>query len=258
MLNKQRDFLESCGVRFAATNDKVHFGVGKHSRIEFECPVEIRAGRYDVERIGAFTYIGGGDTIARNIASIGRYCAIAPNFFAGPVEHRVDCMSAHPIFEGNWRNKFPEVDAYYERNQEIVDRARKDHRDRKGDGARKVRIGNDVWIGENVFVRKGVSIGTGAVVAARSVVLNDIEPYTIVGGVPAKPIRKRFDERIVEALLATRWWDCRLEMLDGADFKDPERAVDIIRDNKSKVSNPYFEADIAVVEEDHSCDVIKA
>ena len=68
-------------------------------------------------------------------------------------------------------------------------------------------VGNDVWLGRGVTVLSGVTIGDGAVVGARSLVVKDVEPYTVVGGVPARVIRKRFDDRQIEALLAIRWWD---------------------------------------------------
>ena len=70
-----------------------------------------------------------------------------------------------------------------------------------------VIIENDVWIGSGCTIMRGTRIGTGSVVAARSAVVRDIEPYTIVGGNPAKPIKRRFTERIIQLLLATQWWD---------------------------------------------------
>lgn len=75
--------------------------------------------------------------------------------------------------------------------------------DNRGD----IVIGNDVWIGYEAVVLAGVTIGDGAIIGARAVVTRDVLPYTIVGGVPAKPIRKRFDERSIDKLLALRWWD---------------------------------------------------
>lgn len=74
-------------------------------------------------------------------------------------------------------------------------------------------IESDVWIGMDVTVMSGVTIGTGAVVAAGSVVSKDVEPYTIVGGVPCKVIKKRFDEKTIQRLLATEWWNLPEEKL---------------------------------------------
>ena len=83
--------------------------------------------------------------------------------------------------------------------------------DNRGD----ILIGNDVWIGYEAVILSGVTIGDGAIVAARSVVTKDVPPYTIVGGVPAKPIRRRFDRETIDALLELRWWDWPAEKLAG-------------------------------------------
>lgn len=68
-------------------------------------------------------------------------------------------------------------------------------------------IGNDVWIGYDAIIMPGVKIGDGAIIGTRAVVTKDIPPYTIVGGVPAKPIRKRFDDKTIEKLLSIKWWN---------------------------------------------------
>lgn len=75
--------------------------------------------------------------------------------------------------------------------------------DNKGD----IVIGNDVWIGYEAVIMAGVHIGDGAIIAARAVVTKDVPPYTIVGGTPAKEIRKRFDAEVIEQLLIQKWWD---------------------------------------------------
>jgi acetyltransferase-like isoleucine patch superfamily enzyme len=71
----------------------------------------------------------------------------------------------------------------------------------------KVFIGNDVWIGANCLIIDGVKIGDGAVIGANSVITKDVEPYLIVGGVPGKPIRKRFDDNTISKLLEFKWWN---------------------------------------------------
>ena len=75
--------------------------------------------------------------------------------------------------------------------------------DHKGD----IVIGNDVWIGYEAVIMAGVTIGNGAIIGTRAVVTKDVPPYTIVGGVPAKSIRRRFDQATIEKLEALRWWD---------------------------------------------------
>ena len=81
--------------------------------------------------------------------------------------------------------------------------------DNKGD----IVIGNDVWIGYEAVIMAGVHIGNGAIIAARAVVTKDVPPYTIVGGVPARPIRKRFDEEVIQELETLKWWDWSAEKI---------------------------------------------
>lgn len=86
-------------------------------------------------------------------------------------------------------------------------------------------IGNDVWIGQNAIVLNGVKIGDGAIVAAGAVVTKDVDPYSIVGGVPAKIIKKRFSEHVTIKLLELKWWDYGPDILYGLDIQNPEKCV---------------------------------
>ena len=81
--------------------------------------------------------------------------------------------------------------------------------DNKGD----IIIGNDVWIGYEAIIMSGVKIGDGAIIATGAVVTKDVPPYTIVGGIPAKPIRRRFDEKTIEKLRKSHWWDWSKEKI---------------------------------------------
>ena len=87
-------------------------------------------------------------------------------------------------------------------------------------------IGHDTWLGHGVVVMPGVTVGTGAVVGSGAVVTHDVEPYTVVAGVPAKVIKRRFDEATAQALTATAWWDWDHETLKErlADFSGPVEA----------------------------------
>ena len=81
--------------------------------------------------------------------------------------------------------------------------------DNKGD----IMIGNDVWIGYEAVIMQGVHIGDGAIIAARSVITRDVAPYTVVGGVPAKEIRKRFDDKTITSLMEIKWWDWKYKKI---------------------------------------------
>jgi hypothetical protein len=120
---------------------------------------------------------------------IGSFCSIADRikiYLGG--NHRTDWISTYPF--GHINARFTAFDG-------------KGHPATNGD----VNIGNEVWIGADVTIMSGVTIGDGAVLAANSHVVKDVEPYSIVGGNPAKLIRKRFDDKTIEKLLEIKWWN---------------------------------------------------
>lgn len=121
---------------------------------------------------------------------IGKFCQIASGvtFIMNGANHLQDSVSTFPfaIFGEDWKNAM-EGKSY----------------PTKGD----TEIGNDVWIGFDATIMPGVKIGDGAIIGSKSVVTKDVEPYSIVGGNPAKLIRKRFSEQRIEELLEMKWWD---------------------------------------------------
>jgi len=85
------------------------------------------------------------------------------------------------------------------------------------------QIGHDVWIGQHVQLARGIRVGTGAVIAAGAIVTRDVPPYAVVAGTPARVIRMRFEPRIVDALLSSRWWELDASVLRRCDYREPER-----------------------------------
>ncbi|NLS00622.1 acetyltransferase [Rhizobium sp. P38BS-XIX] len=140
--------------------------------------------------LGDYSYLGPRCIVGD--AVIGKFCAIAAEVRIGAPNHPMDRPSMH---------RFTYCPEYYSpdavRDTLFFDR-------RKADRA---VIGNDVWIGHGVIVLPGVRVGDGAVLAAGAVVTKNVEPYTIVGGVPAKFIRERFTRDIAEKLRSIAWWD---------------------------------------------------
>ena len=131
---------------------------------------------------------------------IGKFCSIAcgAKFLFNAANHALGSLSTYPfpIFFEEWG--LP-TDA------DTIARAWDNHGD--------IVVGNDVWLGYEAVVLAGVTIGDGAVIATRAVVTKDVPPYTIVGGVPARPIRTRFDADTIARLQALRWWDWDAEII---------------------------------------------
>ena len=149
--------------------------------------------------VGDFTYIADSDFESHithhyewigDKLIIGKFCQIASGveFIMNGANHQMNSVTTFPFYtlEG-WDMKPPE----------------KDDLPLKGDTV----IGNDVWIGQNAVILLGVNIGDGAIIGANSVVGSDVKPYTIVVGNPARFLRKRFDDQLIELLLKFKWWD---------------------------------------------------
>ena len=123
---------------------------------------------------------------------VGKFCSIAcgAKFLFNSANHSLTSLATYtfPLFFEEWGLEKQRVREAWDNKGDIV-------------------IGNDVWIGYEAIILYGVTVGDGAIIVSRAVVTKDVPPYTIVGGVPAKPIRKRFDENTIAALLRVRWWD---------------------------------------------------
>ncbi|MCX7745839.1 MAG: Vat family streptogramin A O-acetyltransferase [Clostridia bacterium] len=151
---------------------------------------------------------------------IGKFCAIASDvkFIMNGANHKMKAFTTYPfgIFGNGWEVGIPGLmDLPF-----------------KGDTV----IGNDVWIGYDSILMPGVKIGDGAVIAAKSVITKDVPPYAIVGGNPAKVIRKRFSDEVIEYLLQIKWWDWSIEKITESI---PALSSDDINKLKSIVDYEY-------------------
>ena len=236
---EQRANILSKGVHLFGDSSRIKIGFSRDGSISVEPPAQLREGTYDVNHLGAFSYLGGGNSSLRHIESIGRFCAIAGNVVIGQVEHPTNWLSPHPFFVGHWGNEIEMLNKWYQGNKRIKSQEHAYNAMQRSDFPR-VKIGNDCWIGEGVFIRRGVNIGDGVIVASRSVVTSDIPAYSIVAGIPARIIRRRFSEEIIEKLLEIQWWKYGVSILQDVDATDIEKAVDKMIENIALgVAQPY-------------------
>ena len=150
--------------------------------------------------IGKNTYIASNSQLSR--CTIGAYCSIGPYSMAGLGKHPSETfVSTHPAF-------------YSPQNMSSITYVN----DNKFNEREQISIGNDVWLGARVIILDGVSIGDGAIIAAGAVVTKDVEPYSVVGGIPSKEIRKRFTKDQIGFLTNLRWWDKNEEWIKSKAY----------------------------------------
>jgi acetyltransferase-like isoleucine patch superfamily enzyme len=183
-------------------------------------------------KIGAFSYCVSGHLFD---VEMGRYVSIGESVQMGRGDHPSKWITTSPSFYLNQMfdvgRNFPGAEDYWAFRPDL-------HGFDSIPGAKTIYIENDVWIGHGAFVRPGVRIGTGAIVAAYSVVTKDVEPYTVVGSNPARPIKKRFAQELIDRLLASQWWTRAPWQYAGIDISRPDANIDAIEKRISE-TEPY-------------------
>lgn len=157
--------------------------------------------------VGEFTYFGDQD-FEKHVTHhydfngdrliIGKFCQIAAgvNFVMNGANHQMNAVSTYPFYIfGSWDQTPPTASNLPLRGDTVV--------------------GNDVWIGQNVTILPGVHIGDGAIIGLNSTVARNVPPYTVVAGNPAREIRKRFDEELINLMLELKWWDKSIEEVNA-------------------------------------------
>ncbi|MEZ7172917.1 CatB-related O-acetyltransferase [Sporosarcina sp. OR05] len=145
--------------------------------------------------------------------SIGSYCSISNNVVIGGGMHPMNWVSMSPVF---YKGKDSVKAKFSEHEREEI---------------KTTTIGNDVWIGEGVLIKQGITIGDGAVIGMGSIVTKDVAPYTVVAGSPAKFIKKRFDDKIIEELLELKFWNIEEKRLKSLAkyITDPETFIEKVK-----------------------------
>lgn len=165
-------------------------------------------------KIGKGSYISKNSTVS--MTNIGKFCSIGPNFLSGWGVHPLEGISTSPVFYSTLKQN----GMTFCSKDKIVER-------------KEINIGNDVFIGMNVTILDGATIGDGAVIAAGAVVTCDVEPYAVVGGVPAKHIKYRFKDEQIKDLLKISWWDWDSEKLKDVEkmFFDVDKFINKYKNN---------------------------
>jgi acetyltransferase-like isoleucine patch superfamily enzyme len=195
--------------------------VGDQLRVGDSCALEpyvhVLGGYALPERMGAFSY---SHSMLLPNMRLGRYCSIGGGVEFIQSQHPADWVTSSPFFYA------PQgLQGIYDYiNLDLKAGSFPLHPDTFRSGP--VELGHDVWIGQGAMLSGGVTLGTGAIVGARALVTRDVPPYAIVGGTPARIIRMRFPDTVIERLLALQWWRFGPEVLQPLDIRDPAGFAD--------------------------------
>ncbi len=206
----------------------VHEPASVVGSLKYERPGWVFAHRLKHCAIGAFTFFNAAGTTSVYRTRMGRYAQIGESSVIGPPEHPMDWFSSHPFA--------------FTRPEEVPSMYQLEDFSRLAPGAdagpswaskqlNETVIGHEVYIGAGSFIKRGVTIGDGAVVGAGSIVTRNVAPYTIVVGSPAKVVRQRFPDAIVERLMALQWWHYDLApWREHVDFSKVEATLEFLEE----------------------------
>jgi acetyltransferase-like isoleucine patch superfamily enzyme len=172
--------------------------------------------------IGAFSY----QRAHPLVMQMGRYCSIADQTWVMGERHPVEHVTTSSFLYRTPRPSFRWA------REDLLDGSTQFVPPTRRTGPVPV-LEHDVWTGNNVMLARGITLHTGCVVGAGAVVTRDVPPYAIVGGSPARVIRLRFAENLVERLLASRWWECHPRVLFEYDMRDPSRFLDALEEGRA-------------------------
>ena len=159
-------------------------------------------GRYF--NLGLFSYVAN--------SVIGNYCTFGNRVSIGSFNHPIDWLSIHEFQYRDTTDIYG--DSLYFNGQNILKNSLRD-----------TLLGSDVWVADNAVVVRGVSVGHGAIVGAGSFVNRDIPPYAIVSGNPCQIVKYRFDQRVIDILIHSKWWELSMGELSGVDFSNIDLAI---------------------------------
>lgn len=185
---------------------------------------------------GAFTYT---KSVFNPSVKIGRYCAIAAKVTIMPADHPMDRLSTCGFDYSN-----APIFSYFE-----IDNGCNFDKTNPKQRQNLPVIENDVWIAHEVLIKRGIKIGTGAVIGARSIVTKDVPPYAIVAGAPATIKRLRFDEKTIERLLLSKWWEYAFTDFKGLNTLAPNQFLDQFEDLVQKEKIKPFCPELINIEE---------
>lgn len=172
------------------------------------------------------------------VSAVGSFTKIANEVIIAKAEHPTGFVSVSNLF---YADKAPtgfgrKDQKFLAANRETIAEAGRKHNQRN---RQHTSIGDDVFIGSRAIIGRGIRIGTGAVIGAGAVVVKDVEPYTVVAGVPARPVRKRFPDDLIAQLLELQWWTYDLALWRDIDWTEPAEAVAAMRSRLAREPDRY-------------------